>query len=312
MGTPGLVIREFRSRDIGSVIELLQESFPRELEVTGFDPEAVRRQLKLYRYLKLIQRLTKKPFALFLVGEVAGEVVATVSLNRQKRAWYIGTVMVAPQHRRRGCGRAILNYALEMVRSQGGRRAILHVLEDNLPAKRLYAGAGFSGFEREVNLMRKPPETREIPLPSGYALKRIGLFDPQASQLTYAAMEPESAEVYGPPQLPPWYLQPLARRQPGIRERYAVVRGGRWVGIYSFNAQFREKGAASVRISLLPDERGKGVEEALLSLALRRARQLGCPRLLTQADERNRHLLFACEGLGFEKIYVMEGMYRAL
>jgi len=312
MSTSKLAVRELKRRDIEPLLKLFQDSFPRELEVVGFEPGTVRKQLKLYGILKLIQRLTRRPFALFYVGELEGELVAALSLNRKKRAWYIGTVMVAPRCRRRGYGRAMLKHALEVIRAHGGRRAILHVLEDNLPAKRLYESLGFEYFEREVHLVREPPTGEEISLPKGHRLKRIPLFDPQAAQLTYASLEPRSAEVYGPPQLPPRYLQPLARRQPGIRERYAVVRGGHWVGIYAFNAQFREKGAASARISILPDERGKGVEEALLSLALRRARQLGCPGLLTRADERNRHLLSACEGLGFEKVYVMEGMYRAL
>lgn len=312
MGSSKLAVRELKRRDVERLLKLVRDSFPRELEVVGFDPGTVRKQLKLYGVLKLIQHVTRKPFALFLVGEVDGELVAALSLNRERRAWYIGTVMVAPGHRRRGYGRAIMEQALGVIRAHGGRRAILHVLEENVPAKGLYESLGFAYFEREVHLLREPPAGEEIPLPKGHALKRIPLLDPQAAQLIHASLEPQSAEIYGPPQLPPWYLQPLARRQPGVREQYAVLRGGRWIGIYTFNAQFRERGAAAVRISLLPEGRGNGVEEALLSLALRRARELGCPRLLTRADERNAALLAGCERLGFEKLYVMEGMYREL
>jgi len=307
-----LRIREFARRDTGQVIELLRASFPRELEISGFDEAAVRKSVRLYGPLKVVQHLFRRPFALFYVGEVGGEIVGTVSLNRERGSWYIGTVMVAPEHRRKGYGRAILEHALEVARTFGGKRAILHVLEDNLPARGLYESAGFRIFERVVHFVREPPEGEEVLFPAGYTLSKIDLFDRQALRLVHAAREPESAEVYGEPEPTPWYIRPLARMQPGIRERYAVVHSGRWVGIYTFAAPFREKGAANASLAILPEHRGQGLEEALLSRALRRAREIGCPRLLTRADERNTALLSACERLGFERLYVMEGMYRDL
>ena len=312
MSRKKLSIRELRGSDFEALIDLFKSSFPRELEISGFDREAARKQLRLYRVLKLLQRLTRRPFVLFYVGEVGGEVIAAVSLNREKRSWYIGTVMVAPEHRRRGYGRAILEYGVGIAEKYGAQRVILHVLEDNLPAKRLYESAGFACFERIVYLKKEPPEVEGIPLPHGYKLRKIDLFDRRASRLIYAAMEPESAEIYGEPEPTPWYLRPLARIQPGVRERHAVVHGDEWVGIYTFSAPFAEKGAASAGISLLRQHRGAGLEEALLSLALKRAKGIGCPRLIVRADERNSPLLSACGRLGFERLYVMEGMYRRL
>ncbi len=308
----GLRVREFRSRDLDRVIKLVRASFPRELEVSGFDEAAVRKSVRIYGVLKAIQRLARRPHALFLVGEVSGEIVAAVSLNRERGSWYIGALMVAPEHRRKGYGRAILAHALDVARAYGGKRALLHVLEDNTPAKRLYESAGFVRFERVVHMVREPPTGEEVPLPAGHALRPIGMFDPWAARLGYEAMEPGSREVYGEPELPPWYLRPLMHLQPGIRERYAVVRGEERVGVYTFAAQFREKGAATAGISLLHEHRGKGLEEALLGKALSRARGIGCPRVIVRVDERNEPLLSACEKLGFERLYVMEGMYRDL
>jgi len=305
-------IRELAHRDVGRLIELLRESFPRELEVTGFDEATARKTFRLYGLRKIFQKLSRQPFALFYVGEVGREIVATISLNRERESWYIGTVMVAPEHRRKGYGRAILEHALGVAQAHGGKRAILHVLEDNLPAKGLYESAGFRTFERVVHFVREPLEGEEVFLPAGYALSKIDLFDPRALKLVHTAREPESAEVYGEPEPTPWYIRPLARMQPGIRERYAVVHGGRWVGIYTFAAPFREKGAANASLAILPEHRGQGLEEALLSLALERARELGCPRLLVRANETNGALLSACERRGFKRLYVMDGMYRDL
>lgn len=306
----GLKVREFRSRDLDRVIKLARAAFPRELEISGFDEAAVRKSARIYWVLRVVQRLTRRPFALFLVGEVNGEIVAAVSLHRERESWYIGALMVAPEHRRQGYGRAILTHALGVAQAYGGKRAILHVLEDNLPAKRLYESAGFVRFERVVHLVREPPMGEEVPLPVGYTLQKIDLFDPRAAHLGYEAMEPGSREVYGQPELPPVYLRPLAQLRPGVRERHAIVCQGEWVGVYTFAAQFREKGAATAGISLLKEHRGVGLEEALLSRALRRAREVGCPRLVVRVNERNEPLLSACEALGFARLYAMEGMYR--
>lgn len=95
-------------------------------------------------------------------------------------------------------------------------------------------------------------------------------------------------------------------------ERYAVTKGREWVGVYSFQAEFREKGAASADISLLHSYRGEGLEEALLAHALERTRELGCPHLLIEVNEENEPLLAACKRLDFEFLHLMEGMYRRL
>lgn len=48
--SPGaLRIREAGSGNLDALLELFESSFPRELEISGFDREAVRRQLRLYR-----------------------------------------------------------------------------------------------------------------------------------------------------------------------------------------------------------------------------------------------------------------------
>lgn len=312
MAASRLKIRELARRDVGELIELLRSSFPKELEVSGFDEATARKTFRLYGLRKIFQKLSRRPFVLFYVGEVGGEIVATITLNRERESWYIGTVMVAPGYRRKGYGRAILTYALEVAQAYGGKRAVLHVLEDNLPAMRLYESIGFVRFERVVHLVCEPPVGEEISLPKGYGLERINFFDPRAARLSYEAMEPESRGIYGEPKLPPRYVRPLARLQPGIKERYAVTHGKRWAGVYTFTAPFREKGAANASLAILQEHRGIGLEEALLSLALRRARELGCPRLLVQANVANRELVSACEALGFTRLYLMEGMYRDL
>jgi ribosomal-protein-alanine N-acetyltransferase len=55
----------------------------------------------------------------------------------------INNVAVRPEHRGRGCGRALVESALDHGRSAGARTALLDVRRSNRPAQRLYFSLGF-------------------------------------------------------------------------------------------------------------------------------------------------------------------------
>lgn len=57
---------------------------------------------------------------------------------------------VAPQHRRRGIGRGLLQHFLERARTDGATRAHLEVRDGN-PAIEMYRGAGFTPIGRRRN-----------------------------------------------------------------------------------------------------------------------------------------------------------------
>lgn len=56
----------------------------------------------------------------------------------------IMTVGVAPDHRRRGIGRALLERLIDAARAQGAGRMLLEVRVDNEPALALYRDLGFT------------------------------------------------------------------------------------------------------------------------------------------------------------------------
>jgi ribosomal protein S18 acetylase RimI-like enzyme len=60
----------------------------------------------------------------------------------------IVTLDVAPEHRRRGLGRRLMEEALRAIRKRGHRRAALDVDRDNAAAIALYRALGFA-VERE-------------------------------------------------------------------------------------------------------------------------------------------------------------------
>lgn len=311
----GLRVREYRAGDFEGIIALGKVAFAPEMEVFGFDEAAIRREARLYSLVRVIQRLTGRFFYKIYVGEVDSQLVGTASLSREGEAWYIGMVMVDPAHRRRGYGRALVEAACEEAQARGVKRVILHVREDNTPAKNLYLSLGFSRFEREFHFVHElgavEPEPR--PLPAGYRLRRVGAFDQQALKVIDACREPRSAEVYGPSRYPPLYVRLLFYLFRADRiERYAILAdNGAWAGVYGFRF-ISQKEAARAGVRLYPEHRGQGLEQALLTRALARARELGAPKLAVEANEENKELLEACAGLGFTKAFVMEGMVRQL
>jgi len=307
-----LHVREYRSSDLRRVVEISKVAFPRELEAYGLDEESIGRQARLYGLVRLIQRLSGRFFFKLYVGEVGREVVGTTALSREGEAWYISMVMVAPEHQRRGYGRALVEAACADAHSHGVRRAVLHVREDNAPAKNLYTSLGFALFERELHFIREAERVEQDKLPPSYRLRRIGPFDRQALEIIDACREERSAAVYGRSYYPPLYLRllfVLFRTQ--IIERYAIIMGEEWAGVYTFNFTSRKE-AAHASIRLYHGHRGQGLERALLARALAQAKARGTPKLAVVADEENEELVAACEELGFTRPFTMEGMVREL
>lgn len=93
-------------------------------------------------------------------GEACGFMTVTVmpASLRLGTAWSIRDLYVAPQHRRGGVARALLQQVLDDARAAGAFRVSLQTEADNTPALTLYTAAGFqpvSGLEL-LNLTLTP------------------------------------------------------------------------------------------------------------------------------------------------------------
>jgi ribosomal protein S18 acetylase RimI-like enzyme len=78
------------------------------------------------------------------------EVVAAAVLGVRGRRGWIGGFGVAPAHRRRGLGHALLADVLERAWSLGLVSVTLEVLAENTAARRLYEAAGFTPVRRLI------------------------------------------------------------------------------------------------------------------------------------------------------------------
>ena len=86
----------------------------------------------------------------FVVAEVDGRIAGIASVHfghysTFTNTWYghLEDVYVAQWARRRGLGKALVEFAVELARARGLSRIDLEVFADNTPARRLYERLGF-------------------------------------------------------------------------------------------------------------------------------------------------------------------------
>lgn len=94
-------------------------------------------------------------FAVADVGDaLAGYVVAWYVMDEGELA----NLAVAPDHRRQGIGRRLLDAVLADAYSRGIRQVYLEVRESNTAARVLYASRGFEEVGRRAGYYRNPVE----------------------------------------------------------------------------------------------------------------------------------------------------------
>lgn len=309
-------IREFRKKDLNRILEMRAEYLATELGLSAFRDESFRKQFRLYDLLSLVGQYIAKIYHKIYVGEVrnliVGFVVIDGALTGNDRIWNVPRVFVDPKHRKRGYARSLLLRACNDAMSHGAKRIYCSVLNENIPAKNLFKSLGFKVFETNNFFRKDVHRVVQQRLPVGFKLVRIGMLDRKALTILDAAREELSERVFAESHLPPLQVRVFSKiLSPGISEKLAIVQDHRFVGFQRFD--FPSGGeSATVFLDILKEYRGQGVEQALLTYAMNRACKLGVLILRIAVNERNVELKRACEKLGFEKLYIMQGMYKDL
>lgn len=93
---------------------------------------------------KDIQRkLTTQP-ELFLVGEIAGEVVASVMAGYDGHRGWVNYLAVSPEHRRGGLGRLLMSHVEAALEQRGCPKLNLQVRSTNHEVLAFYARLGYT------------------------------------------------------------------------------------------------------------------------------------------------------------------------
>ena len=127
--------------DLPQLVELLGILFTQEAELNP-DPQKQRRALELI--------LAEPSRARIYVAREAGTVIAMAALHFTtstaeggKVAWFEDCI-VRPEYRRKGIGKALLEYVIAQARAEGALRVMLLTDGDNARAQALYREIGFT------------------------------------------------------------------------------------------------------------------------------------------------------------------------
>ncbi len=228
-------------------------------------------------------------------GRVVGNLSLIPYLSRVRRNYLIANVVVHPDYRRRGIGRALTARGIEQARQNGAPCVWLHVREDNDSAIRLYEELGFRERLRRTSWQGLPDTLRQG-LPDGITL------GPRRRQDW--AQQRAWLEASYPPDLH-WSLPfRLRNLQPGL---YGVVSrffGDAQVWHWAVYREGRLSGVATYQVSL-----GRGhflwlaappaADEAALQALLYHARQHGDGRRPLVLDYPAHQDERAIQGAGF-------------
>lgn len=113
-------------------------------------------------WIEVVERTVNHPRGLLLVAEQGDDAVGVAfgRITEDEATMEIAAMWVAPEVRRLGVGRRLLDQALSWGRSSGAQQAELWVVADNGPAFSMYQAAGFEPTG-ETGLLR---EGSDIPI----------------------------------------------------------------------------------------------------------------------------------------------------
>ena len=107
---------------------------------------------------KMLAEELENPHACFLAAEEVGTVAGYIGCHMICDEGYIANVAVAPDFRRQGIGKHLVQALIEESRKRGLSFISLEVRKGNIPAQTLYSGCGFQVAGIRKNFYSHPQE----------------------------------------------------------------------------------------------------------------------------------------------------------
>lgn len=147
------MLRAFGPGDIPAYSELYRKYFPEEAAILLADPAAiegaVRRAYRLsVRFVLALLRLAGRPILDLYAVEADGRLAGVTFVFYDRPVGHISSVVVDAPYRGRGFARRMVAAAEASARRRGCRHTFLEVLEENVPAIRLYESMGYRRVRR--------------------------------------------------------------------------------------------------------------------------------------------------------------------
>ncbi|RLI14113.1 hypothetical protein DRO41_06305 [Candidatus Bathyarchaeota archaeon] len=311
-----MLIRDFCKSDLHDLLDVARLSFAPEFELTGFDVDRIKKLVNqafgpIGRIFLGFSKIFGKERFKFFVAEVNSRVVGGTMVTKHGRIGYISTVMVHPAYRRKGIARRLMESALNYIHKRNMRRAVLHVVSTNVPAKNLYTKLGFKEFEKITYLVSDTDSLSELENIEGVQVRSFQKDDINAVySLMKSSEDPKHLEILD--------FKKDDLKTPLITRVFHLFRESRMVALYHnkvigyVQATYTTANEAGriINIQVHPKMRGKGVEELLISSAINEIKKkIGVKKILGTASLKRPELIVAMERLGFKKHFELSGMF---
>jgi mycothiol synthase len=249
-----------------------------------------------------------RDFIVMTGGEIAGYAYLDPPSGEGEGA-VTGELVIHPEHRRQGLGRALTG---ELAVAARGHVLRLWAHGDLPAAAALARTAGFERFRALWQMRRSLGEPLTQPLegpalPAGRALRT---FVPGQDEDEWLKLNGRAFAKH--PEQGGW-----TRHDLDLRERepwfdpagfFIAERDGRMTGFHWTKVHDSDMGEVYV-VGVDPDEQGSGLGRALTLAGLRHLRDLGVGQAMLYVDEDNVPAIRMYEGLGFTRATV-DAMYR--
>ena len=309
-----MTIRDLKHRDTGELLEFLRRDFPDEERLMGWRPEGFAKVVaRVFRWdTRLITgllRLVGRPIFRFFVVEEEGHLVATTLLTFGPRSGYISMVAVEPAYRRRGLARALLEDARTATVRRHRPYVALDVLEQNAPARTLYAAIGYRPLRRASQLVLERPDSAAARNPPA-GLRPMLKSDGEALAVIVREEKPPEVEAVLPTTAGDIAGSAWAGRILESESASWVIDTGSgpiaWVSATSSPATEAAHLAAPIIAPTVAPEAAQALVETAVSWCARRQ----APRILTMIPDENLQGRAAVEAAGFHDVLRLWTLYR--
>ena len=187
--------------------------------------------------------------------------IITYSRRSGSQEWYIADVTVIPAYRRRGIARKLVQAVLGQITTRHGRKAILDVIDVNIPAYSLYKELGFENYSGSVDYIYDQ-SAPAVTIPEGYTIAPLPDSDWRTRFELENRITPDFVQKYTPvTELN--FRQPfvivafmnLFSRMSGEKHKAFSIRARttqQVVGIASYVARLRPGGVNHIQVRLDP------------------------------------------------------------
>jgi len=309
-----VLVRDFRKSDLNDMLEVLGLSFSEEFQVSGFDPDHVEKMVDqmfgiIGRIFLGFSKLFGKEPIKFLVAEVDQRLVGTAMVNERGKVGYISTVMVHPTYRRKGIARKLMKNALAYIQKKKMKRAVLHVVSTNVPAKNLYTELGFKEFEKIAHLVGNVDSFSQPENVEGIRIRNFQKNDiDTVYELIKASEDPKHLETFD--------FKKKDLKTPFVQRVFHFSTENKIVALhdnsiigYAQAIYTTPNEAGQIRnVQVCPEMKSKGIEEMVIHSGINEIRKIGTKKVRGTASLKRPELIAAMKRLGFEKHLEMEGM----